>query len=83
MAGASLLHELWLYVNRCDFTPLEALRSATSVPSRRLELSDRGRIEEGLKADLVLIKGDPTSSIDDVTDIVHVWRNGERLTRRT
>ncbi|KAI5456864.1 hypothetical protein BGZ63DRAFT_428304 [Mariannaea sp. PMI_226] len=79
MAGASLLHELWLYVNRCNFTPLEALKSATSVTARRLKLTDRGRIQEGLKADLVLVKGDPTTSIDCVTDIVTVWRNGQRV----
>lgn len=83
MAGASLLHELWLYVNRCGFTPLEALKSATSVTARRLQLPDRGRIQEGLKADLVLVKGDPTTSIDCVTDIVGVWRNGEKLARCT
>ena len=81
MAGVSLLHELWLYVNRCNFTPLEALRSATSVTARRLKLPDRGRIQEGLKADLVLVKGDPTTWIDCMMDIVYVWRNGERLVR--
>lgn len=81
MSGASLHHELWLYVNRCSMTPLEALQSATSVTARRLQLPDRGRIQEGLKADLVLIKGDPTTSIDCSTEIVDVWRNGEKLVR--
>lgn len=79
MAGASLQHELWLYVNRCGLTPLEALRSATSVTARRLQFSDRGRIQENMNADLVLIRGDPTVSIECLTDIVDVWRNGERL----
>ena len=79
MAGASLHHELWLYVNRCGLTPLEALQSATSVTARRLQLPDRGRIRDGLKADLVLVKGDPTTLIDHTTQIVGIWRSGERL----
>jgi alpha-D-ribose 1-methylphosphonate 5-triphosphate diphosphatase PhnM len=53
------------------------------VTARRLQLPDRGRIQGGLKADLVLVKGDPTTSIDCVTDIVGVWRNGEKLARCT
>ena len=79
MAGASLHHELWLYVQRCGLTPVEALRSATSVTARCFRLPDRGRIQEGLKADLVLVRGDPTESIDCLEEIVGVWRNGERL----
>ena len=81
MAGASLHHELWLYVNRCGLTPSEALKSATSVTARRLRLPDRGRLCEGLKADLILVKGDPTVSIDCLTEIVDIWRNGDRLKR--
>ncbi|KAL2787485.1 hypothetical protein BJX66DRAFT_341128 [Aspergillus keveii] len=77
--GASLHHELWLYVNRCGFTPLEALQSATSVPARIFKLHDRGRVATGLKADLVLVKGDPTTDIKCTLDISEVWRNGVRL----
>ena len=78
-AGASVLHELWLYVNRCGFTPTEALASATSKTAQRFKLKDRGIIEVGQKADLVLVKGDPIESIDSLNDIIGVWRNGERV----
>ncbi|KAJ5974809.1 hypothetical protein N7481_008516 [Penicillium waksmanii] len=78
-AGASVLHELWLYVNRCGFTPIEALASATSKIAERFKMKDRGIIEAGRKADLVLVKGNPTESIDSLNDIIGVWRNGERV----
>lgn len=74
--GISIHHELSLYVYRCGFTPIEALRSATSVSARRFGLADRGKIVPGLKADLLLVKGDPTTNIVCTIDIVNVWRNG-------
>lgn len=74
--GISLHHELSLYVHRCGLSPVEALRSATAVSAKRFRLGDRGKIASGLKADLLLVKGDPTTSIDCTLDIVDVWRNG-------
>lgn len=79
--GISLHHEMWLYVTRCGLSAVEALRSATSVSAKRFRLSDRGRIEAGLKADLLLVRGDPRTSIECTLDIVDVWRNGTRLHR--
>ena len=70
-----------MYVNRCQFTPIEALVSATSKTADRFRLSDRGRIEEGRLADLLLVAGDPTQSIDVLSNIQGVWRNGERLAK--
>lgn len=81
-SGASVHHELWLYVNRCRFTPLEALVSATSKIADRFGFSDRGKIEEGRLADLLLVSGDPVQSIDALRDIKGVWRNGERLAQK-
>ena len=67
-----------MYVERCGFTPTEALRSATSVPARRFKfLNDRGSIAEGLRADLLLIKGDPSTNIEDLFNVVGVWKAGE------
>ena len=51
--GVSLHHELQLLV-KAGFTPVEALRAATSVPARRFGLEDRGRIVTGARADLLL-----------------------------
>jgi imidazolonepropionase-like amidohydrolase len=74
--GLSLHQELFLFVSKCDFTPLEALRSATSVTARRFGFSDRGRIAEGLNADLVLVEGNPIEDIDATLDLRGVWRDG-------
>ncbi|GIP10339.1 MAG: amidohydrolase family protein [Paenibacillus macerans] len=76
--GASLHHELQLLV-KAGLTPIEALRAATSVPARRFGIYDRGRIVNGARADLLLVKGDPTSNISDTLSIEAIWRQGTRL----
>jgi imidazolonepropionase-like amidohydrolase len=76
--GPSLLEELYLYVERCGFPPAEALKSATSVAARRFRLEDRGRIEAGRRADLLMVRGDPTHDIEDLRHIEGVWKAGVR-----
>ena len=73
--GASVHHELQLLV-AAGLTPVEALRAATSTPARRFGLADRGRIVAGARADLLLVDGDPTTSISDTLSIRAVWRRG-------
>jgi len=77
--GASLHHELQLLV-AAGLTPIQALRAATSTPARRFGLTDRGRIAPGARADLLLVDGDPTTSIRDTLSIRAVWRRGVQLT---
>jgi alpha-D-ribose 1-methylphosphonate 5-triphosphate diphosphatase PhnM len=55
--------------------------SATSKIADRFNLSDRAIIQEGRLADLVLVSGDPTESIDAIGNIRTVWRNGEAVVR--
>lgn len=74
--GLSLHHELFLFVDKCGFTPLEALRTATSVVARCFRFTDRGCIKEGLRADLVLVEGNPMADIDDALNLRGVWREG-------
>jgi imidazolonepropionase-like amidohydrolase len=76
--GASLHDELRLLV-LAGFTPTEALRAATALPADRFNLTDRGRIRAGLRADLVLVDGDPTTHIADTLSVRAVWRQGTRL----
>jgi len=76
--GASLHHELQLLV-AAGLSPVEALRSATSIPARRFGLTDRGRIVPGARADLLLVNGDPLTRITDTLSIQAVWRRGVAL----
>jgi imidazolonepropionase-like amidohydrolase len=73
--GASIHRELELLV-RSGLRPPEALASATSIPAAAFHLDDRGVIAAGKRADLVLVKGDPTQSILATRDIVSVWKLG-------
>jgi imidazolonepropionase-like amidohydrolase len=73
--GASLHQELELIV-KAGLSPSEALAAATSVPARTFGLKDRGRIAPGLRADLLLVRGDPTRDITSTRDIVGVWKAG-------
>jgi len=77
--GASLHNELRMLVLAVGFSPTEALRAATALPARRFGLTDRGRIRAGLRADLVLVDGDPTVTIGDTLSVRAVWRQGTRL----
>jgi imidazolonepropionase-like amidohydrolase len=80
MYGASLHGELSMLVEN-GLTPLQALIGATSAPADAFKLADRGRIEPGLRADLVLVEGDPTRDIVATRNIVAVWKRGERVNR--
>jgi imidazolonepropionase-like amidohydrolase len=57
--GEALHEELGLLIE-AGLTPVEALRSATIVPAEYFGFTDRGVIEAGRRADLLLIDGDPT-----------------------
>jgi imidazolonepropionase-like amidohydrolase len=78
--GASLLAEL-AYLTRAGLTPQQALAAATSRPARHFRLGDRGRIAPGLRADLVLVNGDPTRDITALRDVDRVWKNGYPVDR--
>ncbi|WP_331727825.1 amidohydrolase family protein (plasmid) [Streptomyces coelicoflavus] len=75
--GASVHDELALLV-RAGLSPRAALAAATSVPARRFGLGDRGRIAPGLRADLLLVDGDPLDAISHTLDISAIWRRGVR-----
>ncbi|KAI1805822.1 hypothetical protein F4811DRAFT_201246 [Daldinia bambusicola] len=74
--GLSAHQELGLLVKECGFTPKEALRAGTAVVAKRLHFNDRGRIAEGLRADLVLVEGNPLENIDHTLNLRGVWKKG-------
>ena len=73
--GASMHEELELLVGS-GLTPIDALTAATSTPATAFHLVDRGEIAVGKRADLLLVKGDPTTDIKATRDIVSVWKLG-------
>lgn len=79
--GASMHRELELLVD-AGLTPVEALAAATSAPAAAFSLKDRGRIAPGLRADLLLVDGDPTSDILATRAIATVWKGGAPFERR-
>jgi imidazolonepropionase-like amidohydrolase len=76
--GDSLHHELELLVD-AGLSPLDALRAATSRPARYFGLPDRGSIEPGLRADLVLIGDDPLQDIRATRSIRRIWCGGYEI----
>jgi len=76
--GSGLHRELERLVE-AGLTPLQALAAATSAPAGAFHLTDRGRAAVGLRADLVLVDGDPTADIRNTRRIVAVWKRGVKL----
>jgi imidazolonepropionase-like amidohydrolase len=73
--GISLHHELELLVD-AGLSTLDALRAATSRPAHYFGLADRGLIEPGRRADLVLIEGNPLQDITATKSIRRIWCAG-------
>lgn len=57
--------------------PLQVLRSATSMNADVFGINDtRGRIQPGLWADIVAVKGDPSKNISAVRNVKLVMKKG-------
>ncbi len=70
-AGIGVLAELG------QLTPVEALRLATSTSADILELKDRGTLEPGKAADLLVVEGDPTRDLAALGRVRYVFKDGE------
>ena len=78
--GASVHSELAALV-ATGLTPTQVLAGATSATARAFRLADRGSIRSGLRADLLLVEGNPTTNIRDSRRIVAIWKRGLRVER--
>ena len=78
--GLGVHAELQLLV-KAGLSPIRALAAATSLPARLFGLSDRGLVAAGRRADLLLVRGDPTRNIAATLDIDRVWKNGFAISR--
>ena len=76
VAGYSNQRAVELLVE-AGFTPLEAIRIATLNGARYLGREARiGSIAVGKQADLVVVRGDPSTSIGDVKNVELVFKQG-------
>lgn len=73
--GESLHRELELLVG-AGLSTVEVLRAATVLPAEHFGLPDRGVIEPGRRADLILIDGDPVQDIKATRSIRRIWSGG-------
>jgi Tol biopolymer transport system component/imidazolonepropionase-like amidohydrolase len=81
--GLSLLMELEEYVSG-GLTPLEALRTATSVSAEAIGMgADLGTIEPGKLADLDIVDGNPLTNIKDLRRVKRVIKGGEAFDLET
>ncbi|HWN05594.1 MAG TPA: amidohydrolase family protein [Steroidobacteraceae bacterium] len=76
LAGFMLHRELELYV-QAGVPAGEAIRIATENGARYSGvLGDRGTVERGKRADLILVDGDPTKNISDIRKVSYVLKDG-------
>jgi hypothetical protein len=78
LPGFVLHSELELYV-AAGLTPSQALQIATRNGAKYARAPDRGSIEPGKLADLIIVDGDPTKNISDVRKINLVITQGQWL----
>jgi alpha-D-ribose 1-methylphosphonate 5-triphosphate diphosphatase len=70
----SLLHAAFKLADEADFSLPDAVATVSANPAASVDLADRGRIETGLRADLVRV-----AVLDKLPFARTTWRLGERI----
>ncbi len=78
--GLSLHHELAVLVE-AGLSPSAALAAATALPARFFGLNDRGLLEPGRRADLLVVDGNPREDISATLAIHAIWQGGQPMAR--
>jgi imidazolonepropionase-like amidohydrolase len=73
-----LLEELAIY-SKAGLPGEAVLRTATGNPSAAFQLDGIGTINEGQKANFMLLNSDPLASISALKDIDAIWKNGVKV----
>ena len=77
--GPSLHREMELLA-KAGLAPEEVLASATSEAADVFGIDGRGRIREGMQADLLLVGGRPDQTITDIAKVKRLWVGNTLLT---
>jgi len=65
------------YMIKAGMSEMEAIRSATVVAAKHIEMFDRiGSLEPGKEADLIAVDGNPLDNIDELLDVDFVMKGG-------
>ena len=74
----TLLEEIEGIVEFSGFTPLEAITSATLIGAKSIGIEKTyGTLEVGKKANMVILKADPSKNIHNIREIKVVIKNGK------
>ena len=78
------LHQELNQLRLSGLSPLECLRAATINAARALKLeSEIGSLEQGKKADLVFVKGDPLSDLSVLQNVMMTVQEGRVVYKKT
>jgi imidazolonepropionase-like amidohydrolase len=71
-------HNAIKLMTEAGFTPLDAIRLATLEGARFLKIDHRvGSIAAGKEADLLIVRGDPATNIQDLSNVDRVFADGK------
>jgi imidazolonepropionase-like amidohydrolase len=70
--------ELELMV-RAGLSPMEAIVAATSGSAAMLGAKDRGTLRPGMRADLLVLGGNPLDDIRNTRKLVAIWHGGKQV----
>lgn len=75
MSPGGIADELEMYVD-AGFTALQAIQSATIIPAQVMKMDKvTGSIEEGKKAEIILINGNPLQNIGNIKNVKTVIKD--------
>lgn len=71
-----LFKEMRLLIQKCGFTNAQALHSATKINAESIGVEDRGVIEAGKRADILVVNKNPLEDIDNVKENYIIIKSG-------
>ena len=74
-------HELELMV-KAGLTPMQAIVAATRTNAALLHVNDRGTLQPGKRADLLVLEANPLDDIRNTRQIVAIWHAGREVQPR-